>query len=427
MSGDWIGATLSDARLAFVRSRFRDTSLLASASVLTGLLAYAFFALSTRALGAEVAAPVSVLWTYWSFASAAFTFPLQQWVVRSVAAHGGEGAVRAALPRVSVVVLAVAAVSGVGAWWLREALFRSDSPLFPLLVAVVTLGSGFIGVVRGGLAARRRFTALAAALVAENGVRVVAALALLISDVTDPVSFGLVLASGAWVGLLWPSAFRFATGTGDGASESALGFLGGASGGQLAGQAVLTGGPVVLALTGGSPADVTILFAALALFRAPYQVALVVVARVTGGLTTRYVSGDVVAIRRWRRGLLTATLVGVPVGAALGALLGPSLLPLIFGAGVELSAGSCAVLAAGSTVALTNLMLTVMLMAQGRTWAVLRGWLVGIAAAALVLTLVDSAELTVVSWAFVVAELVACLALASSELRGVADSLVKRR
>jgi O-antigen/teichoic acid export membrane protein len=181
---------------------------------------------------------------------------------------------------------------------------------------------------------------------------------------------------------------------------------------------VLTGGPVVLALNGGSAAEVTILFAALALFRAPYQVALVVVARVTGGLTTRYVSGDVAAIRRGRRGLLMATLVGVPVGAALGGLLGPWLMPLIFGAGVELSSGDCAVLAAGSTVALTNLMLTVMLMAQGRTWAVLRGWLVGMVAAAFVLALMQSAELTVVSWAFVTAAIVACLTLAWSEHHG---------
>ena len=46
------------------------------------MLAYVFFAAVTRALGAEAAAPVAVLWAWWSFAGAALTFPLQHWIAR---------------------------------------------------------------------------------------------------------------------------------------------------------------------------------------------------------------------------------------------------------------------------------------------------------------------------------------------------------
>jgi len=67
--------------------RARDTTALGAGSLVTGLLAYVFFALSTRSLGASAAAPVSVLWTYWSFAAAALTFPLQHWIARSVGTH----------------------------------------------------------------------------------------------------------------------------------------------------------------------------------------------------------------------------------------------------------------------------------------------------------------------------------------------------
>ena len=100
-----------------------DTSALAVGSVVGGLLAYVFFALVTRALGAEPAAPVSVLWAWWSFAGAALTFPLQHWITRSVTAHGGERAVRRALARVVLVVAGVAAAAGVVSWLARDLLF----------------------------------------------------------------------------------------------------------------------------------------------------------------------------------------------------------------------------------------------------------------------------------------------------------------
>ena len=86
-----------------MRSRWpklRDTSALAVGSATSGLLAYVFFALVTRALGSEGAAPVSVLWAYWSFAGAALTFPIQHWIARSVVAHEGERSVRTAMPGV---------------------------------------------------------------------------------------------------------------------------------------------------------------------------------------------------------------------------------------------------------------------------------------------------------------------------------------
>ena len=68
---------------------------------------------------------------------------------------------------------------------------------------------------------------------------------------------------------MWPSAWRFAPGRGR--DSGAFAFLGGAASGQTVAQVVLTGGPVLLALLGGSPMEVTTLFAALALFRAPYR------------------------------------------------------------------------------------------------------------------------------------------------------------
>ena len=52
----------------------------------------------------QPAAPVAVLWAWWSFAAAAFTFPVQHWVSRTAATAAGEAAVRRGLRRERVAV-----------------------------------------------------------------------------------------------------------------------------------------------------------------------------------------------------------------------------------------------------------------------------------------------------------------------------------
>ena len=165
--------------------RSRNPTVLAAGSLTSGLLAYGFFAVSTRALGAELAAPVSVLWTYWSFAAACLTFPLQHWIARTVAAQEGEGSVRAAMSRVIGMIAAASLGVGFLSWLGRDQLFHRDDIWFPVLVALVTVGSGFIGIVRGGLAARHQFTALALTMVADNGLRCASAIVLSIAGVDD--------------------------------------------------------------------------------------------------------------------------------------------------------------------------------------------------------------------------------------------------
>ena len=66
-------------------------------------------------------------------------------------------------------------------------------------------------MVRGGLAGRGRFTAVAWSLVAENALRCVIVAALLVAAVHEPAVHGLALVAGGLVAV-WPSAWRIGDG-----------------------------------------------------------------------------------------------------------------------------------------------------------------------------------------------------------------------
>lgn len=395
----------------------RDTTALALGSAISGVLAYVIFAVTTRALGAGDAAAVSVLWTFWSFATAALTFPLQHWVSRAAAADGGTAGVRRALPRVALLAATVSLLGGLATYFVRDHLFHRDDALFPMMVAGLLAGCALTGVVRGGLSVRRRFLDVAGTLVAENALRCVAVGALLGAGVDSSVAYGLCIVAGNLTCLLWPADLGFADNGQTRQQGSALGFVAGASLGQTLGQVVLTGGPVLLALCGGSPADVTILFAGLALFRAPYTLAVGIVAQLTGRLTALVVERRARELHRIRLVIFLATILFGGAGAALGAWFGPGLVRVIFGRDVTLDASASAFLALASTLAVSNLLMTIAVIAHGRPAATSAAWVAGILASMPLLAAGIEPLHRVVAM-FLVAELVAWLVLLAVDLYG---------
>lgn len=397
----------------------RASAALALGSVVSGLLAYVLFALITRGLGAEDAAPVTVLWTHWAFTGAAFTFPLQHWITRSLVA-GRDDAVRRAAPRISLVVGVATLVLGVLAWIERDDLFHRSDPWFPVMISLITVGSALIGVVRGGLGGRGRFGAVAWSLVAENGLRCVLVAGLLLAGVTSAVAHGLCLVAGQLVVVLWPSALRYAKvlATRVHESDSPFAFLTGAAVAQLISQAILTGGPVLLALSGGAPSEVTAMFAALALFRAPYMIVLGSVPQLTLRVTQRTLAGEYAALRTMVRGVLLTTGLAVVLAGLLGAWVGPGLLRLVFGDSVDLPATHAAFLAIGCTLAIANLALMVIALARDRPAAVARAWAVATVAGALgFAALMGEASVVTTIGCFLTAEVAALTALSVATVR----------
>ncbi len=388
------------------RGSTRDLGALALAagSAASGLLAYLYIGIGTREYGAAEFSGVAQLWTIWFVTASVLTFPIQHWVIQRLRTDGHGGAVAAALPRLTLVAaglaLAIAVVTGA----LGEDLYDSTALVYPLCAGAITLGAAAMGLLRGGLAGRDRFVATGTAIGTENVVRLVFGL-VVIAVGAGVGAYGATIVTGVLVIAAWPGAVRFSGPTPD--DVNPLAFLGNVGGGTVIAQFVLTGGTVVLGLTGGTGAEVTSLFAALALFRAPYIVALGVAIRVTAHLTD-LINGD-----RWDdlhrlRHRLTAGGVGLAaLGAAGAAVLGPPILTLVFGDEIDLTGAETAALAAGSLLALATLGLSLVQMTTGSGRHILQAWLAAVAVGAVVVAVAPLDPLPAVVAAFLVTEAVA--------------------
>lgn len=393
----------------------KDSLALALGSIVTGIFAYAFFAVATRSLGPVGAAPVSVLWTFWAFAGAAVTFPVQHWIIQTTESGGGESAVRAAMPRLWTATFVWAVLLTMGSWALGERLFNTSGVAFPVLIGVVTLGACWSGVVRGVLSGRRRFVATGLAIMGENAVRLAAGVLVAITG-RGATMFGIALITGPLIGLTWIRDLPFRGARDAGAGVGKMGLIGGIALGGLIGQVVLTAGPAVLALLGGAAQAVTALFASLALFRLPMVILIGLLSQVTGSVSAIVSNRRHTELRRVRHAVLAATVTAMLVGAAIGATVGDDLVQLLFGEGLQLSRGTLVLLGAGSALALGNLAEGAILTAHQASRAYVIGWLAGLLVAGLVVAVPgDPLQRTVL--AFASGELTAFTALLIGEYR----------
>jgi hypothetical protein len=391
----------------------RESGALLAGSIVNGIGAYAFIAVGTRAVGADGFAPVAVLWAFWALSAAVLTFPVQHWVIRQMEVDGGPAGVVAARGRIVAWIVGVT-----GGLMLVAAVFRADlfgdgaSWLWPALVAGTAAGSGYLGVLRGVLAGSGRFHAAALVIGGENVVRVAAALVLMTVR-SDAGLLGVALLTGPLIGLLWPAALRF--GRGDGVSGAPAALLGSAGVSLMLAQIVLNGGPPLLAALDGAEAEVTALFTALALFRAPYLLALGLTVRITAPLTRLVEDGRTAEVSRITRLGTAAVLAAAAVAAAGAWWLGPGLIRVLFGEGTDPSAMGAAGIAAGCTLALGSLALTVMLIARAGSAALTGSWVAAVAAGAVVLVAGGSlAPFDRVVAAFPVAEATAVIVMAAA-------------
>lgn len=350
-----------------------ESGALLAGSLMNGLAAYGFIALGTRLLGAAAFSPVAIVWVFWAFSAALLTFPIQHWVIRQGALDGHLGGVRMALGRVVRLAGVVAAGEGVVAALWRERLFGEGNWAWPLVVVMVAVGAAFLGLVRGVLAGSGRYGAAAGVIGGENLLRLAVGAALLGLG-GGPLSLAAALAAGPAVALAFPGAWRLGARSTERAST---GLVGAAGLSVLLAQVVLNSGPPLVSSLGGVEREVTALFTALAVFRAPYLVALGLSVRATYPLTRLVEERG----RSGLRGPAWATLSGSLAAAALAFAVarpwGPPLIRALFGAGTDLPGTPTGLIAAGCVVALGGLALTVMLIAASARVALVGSWVLG--------------------------------------------------
>ena len=386
------------------RRREVGAPALAVGSLFAGVFAYVYIAVGTRHYGADEFSGVAQLWTIWFFGSSVLTFPLQHWVIQRLRIDGHGGAVRAVLPRLAAVTLGLGAAVGIVGFAIRGDLFDQDGVLYPVVGGLIIVTTAVMGVLRGSLAGRSRFLATAGAIGSENIVRVLFGVIVVVAGLSVDV-YGAAILTGVLVALAWPTAFVFRGPPTEHVSPFA--FLGNVAGGTVIGQSILTGGPIVLSLVGGTRHEVTSLFTALALFRAPYVVALGLSIRATAALTDLMVAGRAGELERVRHRVALAGIGVMAVGGAGAAVFGPSILRLIFGGEVELDRLECVGLAVGSLAALATLGLTLLQMTDAAGGRVLHSWATALLVGVVSMVILPLDPLPRVVAAFLASELTA--------------------
>lgn len=397
-----------------------DGAWLVAGAAVNGLAAYAYLALGTREYGAADFSAVSVLWSIWAVTGAAVVFPIQHEVTRRLESGRGEAPVRAILAPLVVTTVLLSVAATVVAWAVAEPLFGTDRLLNPLMTGWIVAGAGVSGLVRGALGGRRRFMATGMAIGFENVARLAGAVVVVVAGL-EVGAYTLALGLGPLAMLVWAPALRFDRSGRVVPREMGFSGLsrtfGGLAGASAISQLALTSSPVALALTGGAAASVTSLFAALALFRAPYLLVLGVTARITGTLTRAAIAGEQARLRRARAFFFSGSLALATGFCIVGVTIGDWGLRLLFGPTVDLDRGDFAWLGVGSGLAMGAILLVLLLLARGHSSAALSAWAISLVPAGVFLAIAPRGEVSSVVGAFVIAEATAVALLTAFDAR----------
>jgi O-antigen/teichoic acid export membrane protein len=397
--------------------------LLSFATLLSGVLTYAFHALAARSLGATEYGRVAVLWAAVFLAAVVLWRPLEQTLSRALAdrlTRGGEGwsALRA------VVLLAAgicaAAVLGLVLAWgpITHRLFLDNDVMTAALLAGVVFYAGAY-LVRGLAGGSRWFGGYALALVADAVARLALGVGVVLYASTNLAA--VAVGGAAAAGVVVPLAVgrrRIARSLSGARAEhfstrAALAFAGPVSVVAIADQVLMNAGPLLVILSGGHDASAAAgtVFAAMMLVRVPGYLFQGFAGSLLPNLTRLHASQD----GRMRGAVArTATLLvvaGIPI-AVLAAAIGPDLMKLLYGPEFEATRGQLAVLGLGGGCYLAAATFAQGFLALDRPGRAAVASAVAAAAFVPVYALLPGAPLTRVAFAFAAAAVLQLVLLA---------------
>ncbi len=349
-----------------------------------GVGSYAHLAIAGHELSARGMASMSVLWAIVSCLGIGLFFPVEQELIRHVAARtvSGEGvapAVRRGTVLAAGVLLIVVIPSLAAARPLADRLFGGDVGMMYALcggfaaLAVVSIG-------RGVLAGLGRFGGYGAQLGIDGSMRIVLSVALAVAHVHSPTAYGLILTAAPLLSAVC-TARPTLRGLGPGAPVPwpvmcrGLGMLIGSS---LLAQTVVNVAVIDVDLLDPSrPAVVGALLAAMVLARVPIFVFASLQAALLPGLAAAAAAGDFRRFR-WLLGRASVAVVALGItGGLLASIFGPWLGPILFGVQHVLHWSDFALLAFGTMCYMLALVMGQGAIALSRHRDQLLSWVVG--------------------------------------------------
>jgi O-antigen/teichoic acid export membrane protein len=338
-----VGAPVPAQRAEKVARSFDGALLLSGATVVSGVLAYAYHVLAARALGPEAYGLVAVLWAALFLLVVVLYRPLEQTTSRALAdrlSRGLDGrSVMRAVALIYVGLAVVILVAAVLAWDVgRDRLFLGDTFFMAALVAGL-LAYGVAYVLRGVCGGLGWFRGYAVLLVSDGAVRVAVCAPIVVVASRDLAAAAAVAAAVGSVALpllvgrraLAPvlagqQAERFRC-------RSALAFAWPAAIVAAADQVLVNGGPVLVMLGGGERASTAaaVVFAATMLVRVPVFVFQGLATSLLPNLTRMQAVDERQRFRRALRRASAALAACAVVIVVVAASVGPEAMELVYG------------------------------------------------------------------------------------------------
>jgi O-antigen/teichoic acid export membrane protein len=349
-----------------------------------GVASYVHLAVAGHELSKPGDAALSVLWVIVFCLGLGLFFPIEQELIRHVAARAvtGEGiapVVRRGAVLAGIILLAVLVPLAAAARPLADKLFGGDIGMVAALAGAF-LALAVVSVSRGVLAGMGRFHAYGAQLGIDGGLRAVFAGALGISGMRSPVMFGLILTVApvlSAVLTLGPTVRDLRPGPAITWMQLSRG-LGLLIGSSLLAQLVVNVAVINAdLLSPGHPAVVAALLDGMVVARVPLFVFASLQAALLPGLAGAIAAGQ---FRHFWRLLARASAIVAGLGLAgglLAVIFGPWLIPVLFGARHILGPADFALLATGTTCYMLAMVLGQGAMAVSRHRDQLLAWAAG--------------------------------------------------
>ena len=399
----------------------RGAAVLSVGIGVTGLVTYAYFALTSHALSAAAYGGITLLWSAVFITVSVLYRPVEQLLSRTIADREARGHAGTSHLRVAATIqLGLGAVFAAAAFAFREPLrddlFGGSEVLYwVLVVSVLAYAASYFA--RGYLAGHHRFGLYGALVLFESVSRCLFALAVVVGFASGQATAALGIAAAPIVSLFvvpWalgrrvrrdaaPAGAAPATPEGGGveAAEAALeaasvaepraeggareteftlahggGFAAAVLLVMLAEQTFLNAGPLLVKATEGARGAALAGFAfnVLLIARAPLQLFQAVQTSILPHLTRLRAGGDADPFRR----SVNLTLAAIAVFAALVALamlaLGPELMALFFGGDFAYARGGLVLVSVGMGLYLASATLNQAALARGHARAAAACW-----------------------------------------------------